>query len=164
MTIRKTRADVERELRITASHESAHVVFAVLSGRRVKWVTIKPKRVRGLDGNEYISLGRWDIDDPKIHPKYEDLRDIDVELMREHIHTTISGPIVEDMMTGKKEGGEDFAIADNYCKLFNLSLDEMVDETAVLIGERSGEINRLSEMLYQHKTLNEDQIKQAIFQ
>ena len=155
--IRKTRADVEREQWITCIHESAHVVFAVLSGRRVRWVTIKPKRVVTLNGTPGISLGRWDINDkPKILPG-------DIEGMKTHIYTTLAGPIAEDMLTNKKEGGEDMGIAFAYCDQCNLDRSVMIEETVLLIGERSDEINRLAILLMKHKTLNEDQIKQVIF-
>lgn len=155
---RKTKADAIREIRITCLHESAHVVLAVLSGRRVRRVTIKPKRVVGLNGKPFISLGRWDVDDKIVAAS------LNIEERKQHIHTTMAGPVAEDMITHKGNGGEDMGIAIAYCKAWNLDFKEMVKETGLIICEHSEEINRLADLLMEYKTLDEDQIKQAIFQ
>ncbi len=63
----KTKADVEQEKWVTCLHESAHVVLAVTGGRRVTWVTIKPKRVM-INGVPMLSIGRWDTETEPDHP------------------------------------------------------------------------------------------------
>jgi ATP-dependent Zn protease len=155
--IRKTKADAEREKKITCLHESAHVVLAILSGRRVQWVTVKPKRVV-INGISCISLGRWDVADKRVAGL------LNIEERKQHIHTTMAGPVAENMITHKGHGGEDMDIAFAYCKEWNLNFNEMMRETALIIHEHAEEINRLVDMLMEHKTLHEDQIKQAIFQ
>jgi len=155
--IRKTRADVIREENITSIHESAHVVFAVLGGRRVKWVTIKPKKVILLDGTRAISLGRWDISD-KWHAST-----LTEERKKQHVQTTMAGPVAEAMITGEKNGGQDYGIAVACCDEWGLNIDDMVMDTAWLVDERWEQITRMAELLVEEKTLDENQIQQCIF-
>jgi len=153
--LRKTKADAKKEKWITCLHESAHVVFAMLSGRKVRWVTIKPKKIM-VDCRPYMSLGRWDIDDKRNE------NTMGIEEKKQHIHTTLAGVIVEDMVTGMKEGGQDMGIALAYCERWGFDFEEMMKETTSLIGEHCDEINRLASMLMEHKTLDETQIKQSL--
>jgi len=157
--VRQTRADVEREKWITCLHESAHVVFAVMNGRRVRWVTIKPKKMIDSDGSQWISLGRWDTDD-KTNVPSSDTTDID--LIKRHVYTTLAGPIIEDMITHEKNGGQDMGIAMALCKHYNLNLDELIEDTTRLVVDRQNKINALAPLLFEHKTLNENQINRAI--
>ena len=156
--IRRTRADIKTEEWITAFHESAHVVFAVINGRIVKWVTIKPKKViiHGIPG---MSLGRWDISDTR------NINQINSEEKKQHIQITLAGPIAEEMITKKQCGIDgDMDIAIGCCKFWGLDIDDMRNETAQLVKERSEIITRLAKLLVKHKTLDEKLIKQTIFQ
>ena len=143
---------------VTCLHESAHVVFAVLNGRRVKWVTIVPEKVTTLNGKKGISLGRWDVSDKQNPTGWE------IEDWVKHVQVTIAGYLTEYMITGVKNGMDDEEAARRICDHAGLDFSSIENDTILLIGNRTDQINRLAYMLMENKTLDEDQIKRAIYE
>jgi len=148
--------DLPAEEWITSLHEAAHVVFAVLAGHRVQWVTIDAVVVITSGGNLGVCLGRWDTADSRPADGWgtgDRLR---------HIQVLIAGYLMEYLVTGVKNGMDDETAALRCCTEAGLDLAAIERETIALIGERTDRIHRLARMLREHRTLDEARILEAV--
>jgi len=148
--------DLRTEDWITSLHEAAHVVFAVLAGRRVQWVTIEAVVVTTSGGDLGVCLGRWDTADSRPADGWG------IGDRRRHIQLLIAGYLMEYLVTGVKNGMDDEKAALRCCTEAGLDLAALERETIALIGERSDRIHRLARMLMEHRTLDEARILEAV--
>ncbi|HRY76036.1 MAG TPA: hypothetical protein P5217_07115, partial [Methanoregulaceae archaeon] len=101
--------DPQTEDWITSLHEAAHVVFAVLAGRRVQWVTIDAVVVTTPGGGLGVCLGRWDTADSRPAAGWG------TGEWHRHIQVLIAGYLMEYLVTGEKNGMDDETAALRCC-------------------------------------------------